>query len=344
MKKIVKTLLAILLAIRAISKVVYYRTLRHDIVFMMAGPAHANLGDHAIVYAQKKYVRSVKESSIVEIRLVTGGIFLKQLQLVRKFVRKGDLIMLPGGGNFGDEYPEEEDARRLVIEGFPTNKIIMFPQTMFFKSTEKAQKMLERTREIYSSHTNLTLIAREKVSFEMMRKTFPRNKVLLTPDIVISLRHIEFGLDRVGGMTCLRGDVEKGVTAGKDQEIIDTVISRYGRVNITDTISDKTLILTDSGRRRLLSKKWREFASAEIVVTDRLHGMVFAAITKTPCVVFANYNHKVAGTHEWIKNLEYIRFCDDTAKLSNEMNRAKGRGDVLSYSDEWSQIAEAIRS
>ena len=47
------------------------------------------------------------------------------------------------------------------------------------------------------------------------------------------------------------------------------------------------------------------------MITDRLHGMVFAAITSTPCIALSNYNQKVKGTYEWIKHLPYIRFIED---------------------------------
>ena len=51
-----------------------------------------------------------------------------------------------------------------------------------------------------------------------------------------------------------------------------------------------------------------EFASAELVVTDRLHGMIFATITGTPCLVFSNNNHKVSESYKWIHSLPYIKF------------------------------------
>ena len=54
----------------------------------------------------------------------------------------------------------------------------------------------------------------------------------------------------------------------------------------------------------------QEFADSELVITDRLHGMVFAALTGTPCIVFSNYNHKVKGTYDWISYLPYIKYVE----------------------------------
>ena len=45
---------------------------------------------------------------------------------------------------------------------------------------------------------------------------------------------------------------------------------------------------------------------AKVVITDRLHCMLFCAVTGTPCVAFDNASHKVRGVYEWIKDLDYI--------------------------------------
>ena len=43
-----------------------------------------------------------------------------------------------------------------------------------------------------------------------------------------------------------------------------------------------------------------------------------------PCVAFSNYNHKVAGTYDWIKHLPYIRFINEVSELEGAVK------DVLS--------------
>lgn len=54
------------------------------------------------------------------------------------------------------------------------------------------------------------------------------------------------------------------------------------------------------------------FRRAQVVVTDRLHGMVFSAVTGTPCVVFGSKSHKVRATYEcWMSGQNYVRFQDD---------------------------------
>jgi len=69
--------------------------------------------------------------------------------------------------------------------------------------------------------------------------------------------------------------------------------------------------LPPENRTAALEEKFDEFRAVKLVVTDRLHGMIFCAITGTPCVVVNSKSHKVEGCYDWIKNLEYIKFCSD---------------------------------
>ena len=75
--------------------------------------------------------------------------------------------------------------------------------------------------------------------------------------------------------------------------------------------------------RKCVIDKLQEFSTARLVITDRLHGMVFAAITGTACIAFRNYNYKIEGTYEWIEYLQYIqfsRFCRRDGKDITPIN------------------------
>ena len=76
-----------------------------------------------------------------------------------------------------------------------------------------------------------------------------------------------------------------------------------------------------SERENALNAKFAQFSGAELVITDRLHGMIFCAITGTPCIVFDSKSPKVRGCYEWIKHLDYIRFADKPEDIA-EVYRA----------------------
>ena len=57
------------------------------------------------------------------------------------------------------------------------------------------------------------------------------------------------------------------------------------------------------------------------------YGMVFCAITGTPCIALSNYNHKVKETYRWLQQLPYIRFyeaAEDAVRVISELYRLGG--------------------
>jgi pyruvyl transferase EpsI len=81
--------------------------------------------------------------------------------------------------------------------------------------------------------------------------------------------------------------------------------------------------VAEEKREAELRKKWKEFLSARVVITDRLHGMVFAAITGTPCIVLTNYNHKLSGSYQWLESLHYIKYCNRVEFLQEILESVK---------------------
>ena len=76
-----------------------------------------------------------------------------------------------------------------------------------------------------------------------------------------------------------------------------------------------------------LNKKWNELAGAELLICDRLHAMIFALITHTPCICLDNVSKKVSGTYEWIKEAPYIRMVnsvDDIPLAYAELQKQVG--------------------
>lgn len=74
------------------------------------------------------------------------------------------------------------------------------------------------------------------------------------------------------------------------------------------------------------------FRKSEIVFTDRLHGMIFSAITGTPCIAFPNVSHKVKGVYDWVlKDCPYILFMDSFDKEKAEEFILSVRGKSFEY-------------
>ncbi|MBY3623493.1 polysaccharide pyruvyl transferase [Acinetobacter sp. CUI P1] len=288
-------------------------------IFIVGSPEHDNLGDHAITYAQQKFLNdSFPDSNVLEI---VADDFMQNLRCLRKYTNDEDVFVLQGGGNFGIEYFREEEIRRKIISLFPNNKIVLFPQTIFFGGSERGYIELEKTKNIYMNHKDLTLIAREKTSYQIMKDNFESSNILLTPDIVMFLNMSEPLKRRSGALLCIRTDKES-IFNDKDKQLIELMCSEnYKDITYNDTCVHHGVKIKD--REEELYKIWNEFKQVELVITDRLHGMIFAAITSTPCIALGNYNYKVKGSYEWIQHLEYIKFCENIADIPTLIEEIK---------------------
>lgn len=277
-------------------------------IYLIGTPEHSNLGDHAIAAAILEFLeRELPDYQIYEISF---DMYNKHCRCIKKFINKKDVILINGGGSMGVEWFFYEELIRLIIKQFPHNRIVIMPQTIFYGDSEYGRREFERSRGIYSAHGDLHIIAREKYSYEIMKNAYPDNRVYLKPDAVLYLNRAGPRLKRDGILICLRNDVEKSLTQAQCAELIESCRQYTGSIRYTDTISSCEHIPLTS-RNTELEMKFSEFRSSRLVITDRLHGMIFCAITETPCIALGNYNHKVKGVYEWIRDLNYIRFLDD---------------------------------
>jgi len=271
--------------------------------FVFLAADYGNLGDVAITRAQEKILKEEFPDHIVVNVPISRT--LSDLKAIKNICSKNDIITLIGGGNMSDLYYDIELLRQLVIKCFPDNKIYSFPQTLFFTNTRQGKYMLRRTKRCYNKRKdNLTLIARESVSFNKMKELFSCH-VILMPDVVMTLDKREPSLPRTGITFCFRNDKEKSISSDVDINLKVALSNQgYNIVNY-DTHIDKER-LSSSEQEEELNKILCQFKKSQWVFTDRLHGMIFCFITQTPCVVFPNVNYKVEKCYEWIKECGYI--------------------------------------
>ena len=273
-------------------------------------PEHTNLGDSAILLAQKAFLLrcGITENAIRE---VTFSQYHKYRRSIPRWIGKNVCVTHLGGGNMGSQWPGEENLHRMIVQDFPDANMIIFPQTIFYDKNAEAEKIA--SIQVYNEKRNLVMIAREARSFGVMQELYPATPVHLIPDIVLSATMDTFGAKkqlRKGVLLCMRSDLEQSVTDIGRSMIEHAVLETGKMYRYMDMHSDRSVSIDT--RQDMVRSKMEEIASAELVITDRLHGMIFAAITGTPCIVFNNCNHKIRGTYEWLQHLPYIRFAKST--------------------------------
>lgn len=283
---------------------------------LMGVPHHNNLGDNAIAIAEEKYIK--ENFNQYQYHKLSEETLERCIEKVTKHIDKEDLIFLHGGGNFGDEYLYVEEARRKVIQLLPNNRIIMFPQTIYFSDTEKGKKELLRSKEIYSKHKNLTILAREKISYEIIKKEFPNNRVIQTPDIVTYLKETNNNQKREGLLFMIRNDREAKLSNKEIEEVKEIAEKYFTKIEWNDTARGEGIL--EKNREKKLHELLEKYKRAKLVITDRLHGMIFAAITSTPCIALDNYNHKVKASSETLATCKYIIYTDQINKIEEKID------------------------
>ncbi len=282
-------------------------------VFVVYTPVHENLGDHAIAEAQLKLLNdmSVQYTEISESEIYK----LKEFGLLKLFNKTK--ILITGGGNLGTLWIRVEKIFQDIIVAAPKSDILIFPSTIYYESSEFGKSEFEKSKEIYNNHKSLNLFAREKFSYETMKDAY--NNVRLVPDMVFYLNKCEKNVVRNGAVLCLRNDLERTI-GEKEEKLIYEQIQKIFGDNITRTDMYAEQKVTVENRNRELNKKFEQFKSAKLVVTDRLHCMIFCTITGTPCIVVNSKSPKVKGCYDWVKDLEYIKFADDLSDIAELYN------------------------
>lgn len=324
-------------------------SLKKNDVVLVGTPNYPNIGDSAIAMAELMFLEDcgIDSEHIKEISCYDYNKFKKHIEKV--IHKKKIIICLIGGGNMGDQWTDEESFRQDIVSTYPDNPIIIFPQTLFFSYTPDDE--LEEFMSVYNRHNKLTVVAREMESYNLMTGLLKGPTVLLTPDIVLWLTAEKLRLtnaEREGVMFVFRSDSEQEMTMNDREKIMDAVREKNLSFSTTDTVLPKGEVIIKENRNAKVLEKLSEFASAKLVITDRLHGMIFSAVTGTPCIALDNNNHKVKGTYDWIENLSYIRFantCDEATALISDLLELKDcKYDNTKFSTSYDKLKLAIQN
>lgn len=286
-----------------------YKSDKKKVVIFLAG-FYANLGDLAITYAQREFLREMYPDR--DIILVPSTETYTSIKTLKKILNKDDVITLIGGGNMSDLYWSLESARLFIIKNFKKNRIISFPQTVSFSDTENGRKCLNTSRKVYTKHNNIVFFLRENNALKRFKKYFRDVKCELCPDMVLSLNKTEPKAERDKVVCCLRNDGESYISGTQRKSVITQMRDNFDNVILRDTVDVSADECTEAVFEETLHNFWSMLRRSKVVVTDRLHCMIFCVITGTPCVAIDNSNKKISGVYnEWLKEIDWIKFATD---------------------------------
>jgi exopolysaccharide biosynthesis predicted pyruvyltransferase EpsI len=273
-------------------------------------PIHFNVGDILIYQGTEAFFKNC--SVKVDYRGDYKGLDYKKLAQV-------DVILLHGGGNFGDLYDVHQNLREGIAKRFPEKMIVCLPQSIHFKDDNN----LEKSAQVFKAHPNFHFCVRDLKSQKIAQK-FTDN-VLLLPDMAHQLHPLveasETGHSNITPAKILnlqRVDIEKtGKTSSLNKKSFDwtdllttedqCVYHLYHKLKKIPFCSEMPMKLWAYHSERITFRAVNYFSLFSVIYTDRLHGLILAALLGKPVHLADNAYGKNTNYHQqWLVSYPYM--------------------------------------
>lgn len=270
-------------------------------------PFHGNVGDLLIMQGTLHFLQKHK------LPIERFGMYFNYSPA---WAKRGDIIVLHGGGNFGDIYGPFQAFRERVIAALPDNRIVIMPQSIHFADPAN----FDRCCGILSCHPDLHICVRDHES-ERMARCMTRN-VYLLPDMA----HQLWPLSRPCGaeqpvLHLQRRDSEapQGTQAdgtsfdwddlvGKNwsfflSEIAERGIFHAHRLGLNKPLANMEARMWISQAEMFIERAAALFSRHERVESNRLHAHILSCLLSIPNVISDNsYGKNSRYISTWTKD------------------------------------------
>ena len=294
----------------------------HSKTVLLLSPQYLNYGDHLIARSELDFFGKKLKKPSLDINYTFFDLWDSK---ACRAVGKDDILWITGGGYIGDLWPESHNMVEKVIKRFPDNTIVFAPQTAFF--TDKGSKTSDGFVRLVTSHGKCIFFSRDKKTHDTLNSIGIESQ--LAPDFGLLYRpdYNKLPIKNKYVALCLRNDTEKVITDCDIEEIRNALKSENLPLHNILMAKEHCEIPTWT-RTFFVRKKLEEYSAAKVVVTDRLHGMVFSAIAGVPCVALDNKSRKVSGLYEqWIGSLDYVKVAASPDQIQPALK------EVMKFSD-----------
>ena len=233
-------------------------------------------------------------------------------------------IFINGGGNLGDVWRRHQRLRETILRDFPGRPIVQLPQTVHFQRGES----LDAARRAFDSHVNFTLLVRDHISLELVRREF-RARNALCPDMAFYLGRLDREQPPDVDILWLRRDDREAaaekVNVPRDVLVCDWLddrvpaLRRVRRVLRPFAVREPRSLRVvnralgaayDRQARQRLREGCRLLARGKVVITDRLHAHILCLLLGIPHVLLDNSYGKVRRVHEaWTADAPQVRWA-----------------------------------
>ncbi len=241
------------------------------------------------------------------------------------------VILLQGGGNFGDLWREIQLFRMEVVKRYPLNKIVIFPQSVHYDDYE----LMRQDAATMSLHNKLTICARDSLSYELLRENF-KNDILLLPDMAfcMDIDNLQKDILSSGKLLLLKRVDKESVPLPPEMENMPsldvedwpsihhpTLLLRLlcGTISLhchlifyrlsTGWIRSVINRLANDYLRPILLRQGVEFMGQyDKIYTTRLHVMILAVLMNKRVWFIDNSYGKLSSYYEtWLKDIDQVK-------------------------------------
>ncbi|MEB6481022.1 polysaccharide pyruvyl transferase family protein [Acinetobacter vivianii] len=283
-------------------------------------PYHINIGDTLIWQGTLGFLEGINYKCLDVGNSTTANM---------SDLKKDTIILLQGGGNFGDIYGSSQNFRKEVVNRYPNNKIVILPQTIYFKD----KKVEELDLKFFSEHQNLYLCVRDQSSYDLACRYLSKDKVLFLPDMAFCIKDEILIKVTSTGKKLLMSRIDIEATGGDfkyiekvdvqsdwptfEKEPLNCLLLRYlnglnRRINKnrTKTILSKVIDMyaVNIIRPNLIGKGIDFINGFDEVYTTRLHGCILSLLLDKKITLLDNSYGKNKGYYDaWLKSSNNIK-------------------------------------
>lgn len=290
-------------------------------------PYHMNMGDILI------WEGTVDLLETLDFKMLDfGSAFTVKFPKIDEHV----VILLHGGGNFGDIYRSSQQFRNKVIETYPNNRIIVLPQSIHYND----EKNLKSDMQIFQQHKDLYICVRDNFSYKTLINFLDEKKLMLLPDMAFCINpnkilpqasnktlfmeridceaadnlKVNFKFDKVSDWPSF--EHENMLTKVLRQNIfIQQVLNKINKklkIDCYPSFSNRLDQYMIKDVKPFLFEQSIKFINQyDTIYTTRLHGCILAVLLgKKIYLMDNNYGKNTRFFNEWLQEYDNIRLYD----------------------------------
>ena len=152
-------------------------------VVLLDVPNQRNVGDTLIWLGELSYLRRLG----YRIRH-TSDLLGYNPDAVRRCLPSDGVVLLHGGGNFGDLWLGHQELREKVVRDLPSYRIVQLPQSVYFRDPARAKQ----ANAAMENHPDLTVLLRDSESMHRAAEQLPGVRSVFCADMAFGFEPPHF--------------------------------------------------------------------------------------------------------------------------------------------------------